>query len=65
MGYVEDLNDVTCLREAASAKAGNDAGRIFQHPARGLFERQDRLQRKADERVGKEAEENHAGNGTG
>ena len=33
VGYGEDLNDATCLREAASAKAGNDAGGLFQHPA--------------------------------
>jgi hypothetical protein len=31
--YVEDAFEVTCLREAASAKAGNDAGGLFQHPA--------------------------------
>ena len=33
--YVEGLNDATCLREAASAKAGNEAGGLFQHPANG------------------------------
>ena len=32
-GYVEDAFEATCLREAASAKAGNDAGGFFQHPA--------------------------------
>ena len=34
-GYVEDFDEPTCLREAASAKAGNDAGGLFQHPDRG------------------------------
>lgn len=34
-------------------------------PVRGLFESQDGLERKADERVGKEAEQNYAGDGTG
>ena len=33
-GYVEDFDEPTCLREAASAKAGNDAGGLFQHPPR-------------------------------
>ncbi|NOT95375.1 MAG: hypothetical protein HOP00_03595 [Nitrospira sp.] len=32
-GYVEDFDESTCLREAASAKAGNEAGGLFQHPA--------------------------------
>ena len=32
-GYVEDSVEPTCLREAASAKAGNEAGRHFHHPA--------------------------------
>jgi hypothetical protein len=31
---VEDLNDATYLGEAASAKAGNDAGGPFQQPAK-------------------------------
>jgi hypothetical protein len=31
-GYVEDFDEPTCLREAASAKAGNEAGGLFQHP---------------------------------
>ena len=34
VSYVEPLHDATCLREAASANSGNDAGRVFQHPAR-------------------------------
>ena len=34
---VEDLSDATCLREAASAKAGNKAGGAFQHPASPLI----------------------------
>ena len=33
-GYVEALNVATCLREAASAKAGNDDGGLFQYPVR-------------------------------
>ncbi|MEQ1655291.1 MAG: hypothetical protein ABL960_06290, partial [Nitrospira sp.] len=32
LGYVEDFDEPTCLREAASAKAGNEAGGLFQHP---------------------------------
>jgi hypothetical protein len=28
------VSDATCLREAASAKARDAAGRFFQHPAR-------------------------------
>ena len=34
LGYVEGLNDATCLREAASAEAGNEAGGLFQHSAK-------------------------------
>ncbi len=34
--HVESLSDVTCLREAASAKVGNAAGGLFQHPANRL-----------------------------
>ena len=34
-------------------------------PVNGLFESQDGLKREADQRVGKEAEQYHAGDGTG
>jgi hypothetical protein len=35
--YIEPLSEATCLREAASAKAENDAGGLFQHPASGIL----------------------------
>ncbi len=39
--------------------------RLFQHPARELFQRKDRLERKPDKRIGKDTEQNHARYGTG
>ena len=68
MQYVEGLNGETARRSRVSALAAeapmNNTGRVSS-PVRGLFESQDGLEREADERVRKDAEQNHASDGTG